>query len=230
MRVTAGVLTWNPVSNSRMELLAETVASLAAADRVVVFDNGSMDEWSLDWETITLPRLAGFPHGNTCGYGMNKMSKALDGDIVVLSNDDIAWKPDAVETLREVWAEATDDVTIISGLVEPTFALPGQRPWNEPISALTIADHRLLSRRSVPGGAWTYRNKHQDRIFPVSTFHGTDDVPACHRLVSDGFKVACLDLADHAGVGASTWGNASHDRYVVVPVDRVRAEFGLEAT
>lgn len=227
MKVTAGVLTWNPVSNGRLELLAETVASLAAVDQVTVFDNGSTDDWSIPWETTRLPKLPGYPHGNTCGYGMNKMSRLLDGDIVILSNDDIAWKPGAIDTLREVWAEATDDVTIISGLVEPTFALPGKRPWNEPVSAMEIAGRRLLTRRSVPGGAWTYRQKHRDRIFPVSVFHGIDDVPACHRLVNRGFKVACLDLADHAGLGASTWGNASHERFIVTPVEDVRAEYGL---
>lgn len=231
MRVGVGVLTWNPMSTGRMKLLVETVESLEAnqPDLLVVADNGSVDDFDIGRPTVRFPRLPGFPPGNTCGYGMNKLAATLfeaDVDLVVLSNDDIRWKPSAVATLEQIWEEASNQLVVLSGLVEPTFALPGERPWNEPVAADTIAGHKVLFRRSVPGGAWSYRNEDYTQIFPVSTFAGTDDVPACHRLVDAGRLVGCVDVADHAGAGLSTWGNGS-DRFMVEPLEAVRARFGL---
>lgn len=225
MKVAAGVLTYNPLENGRKKLLQETVDSLADCDSVTVFDNGSTDVYDLDAKVVKFPRLKGFPHGNTCGYGMNKIAASLDADILILSNDDVVWKPGAVETLREVWAAADDDLTIISGLVEGTYQLPGQKPWNEPFGTVEVAGHKLLLRRSVPGGAWTLRGAHKDRVFPVSTFPGVDDVPACHQLIKEKKVVACLDLAAHKGT-VSTWGNGS-DQYLIQTVESVREEFAL---
>lgn len=229
MRVVAAVLTWRPLATKRKRLLRATVESLANQCPTIVFDNGSFDEYDLDARIVKLPKLPGFPPGNTCGYGMNKIAASLkdDADVVIMSNDDMVWRPDAVATLEELWAEAPDTLTIISGLVEPTFALADSEPWNQPYGTLEVAGRRLLVRKSVPGGAWTYRTKDHHLIFPVSTFKGVDDVPACHKLHSLGRQVACIELAEHAGVGESTWGNASHDRHMVTPVEEVKAEYGL---
>lgn len=225
MKVAAGILTYNPLANKRKKLLQQTVDSLADADEVVVFDNGSTDVYNIDAEVVQFPRLKGFPHGNTCGYGMNKVAATLKADIVILSNDDIVWKPDAVQTLKEVWAAADDKLTIISGLVEGTYQLPGMEPWNKPYGTVNIAGHNLLLRKSVPGGAWTYRGGHYDRIFPVSTFPGVDDVPACHKLIGSGYPVACMDLAVHEGV-VSTWGNGS-EQYLTHTREQVFEEYAV---
>lgn len=227
MKVAAGVLTWNPVSNGRSSLIGRVRKSLADADTLTVFDNGSSDEHNL--ADHYFPRLPGFPHGNTCGYGMNKIANTLRGeaDIVILSNDDIVWKPGAVHQLKSMWTEAPDSLTILSGLIEATFALPDTEPWNQPFGASDLAGHRTLIRKSVPGGAWTYRTVDHDLIFPVSTFPGVDDVPACHKLLSMGRTVACVDLAEHEGIGESTWGNASHERFIIQPVESVREEYDL---
>lgn len=231
MKITAGVLTWNPIDNDRLALLDKTVASLAGVDRLVVFNNGSTDgftavdhEFPVDVETIDVPTLPGFPPGNTCGYGMNKIAATLDADILILSNDDILWDASAIPTLRAVWKEAPEDIAIISGLLEPTFALPNQEPWNQPHETLEVAGHKLLVRKSVPGGAWTIRGELKPLIFPVSTFPGVDDVPACHELNKLGFKVAALDLVEHGGA-ASTWGNASYERLIHTPLDAVKAKW-----
>lgn len=228
MKTTAAVLTWNPISNHRLELLAATVESLQTADRVVVFNNGSTDGFkAADHypDTVDVPALPGFPPGNTCGYGMNKIAATIQSDLVIMSNDDITWRPDAIPTLKAVWKEAPPNMAVLSGLVEPTFALPDTEPWNQPLDTLEVAGHKLLARKSVPGGAWTY--KKPQLLFPVSTFPGVDDVPACHKLNQAGYVTACMELADHVGVGVSTWGNASHDRFVVAGLDEVKAEYGL---
>lgn len=232
MKISAGILTWNPDSNGRLERLRDCVDSLLDADSVTVFDNGSTDEWDLgdgfqDIPLVRIPRIAGFPHAHTCGYGMNKIAASLDADIIIMSNDDIVWHDGAVETLVKLWREAPDELTIISGLVEPTFALPDTEPWNLPLGTLELAGETLLGRKSVPGGAWTFRGRDKPLIFPVSTFPGVDDVPACHKLTAAGRLVACVDLASHEGIGESTWGNASHQQLVVDPLENVRSTYGV---
>lgn len=227
MKVAAAILTWNPESTGRSTLVGRVRESLAGADILHVFDNGSTDEHDL--ADHYFPRLPGFPPGNTCGYGMNKIANTLrdHADVVIMSNDDIIWKPGAVDQLKSMWAEAPDSLTILSGLVEPTFSLPDQEPWNQPFEAAELAGHPVLVRKSVPGGAWTYRTADHDLIFPVSTFPGVDDVPACHRLVAAGRTVACVDLAENEGIGQSTWGNASHERFIVQPLEDVRTAYGI---
>jgi hypothetical protein len=64
-----------------------------------------------------------------------------------------------------------------------------------------------------------------DEIFPVSTFPGVDDVPACHRLIENGYLVGAVDLATHAGIQSSTWNNGSHQLYVVETVEQMRERF-----
>ena len=237
MKLAVGILGHNQLVNKRAGLFTDCLNSVRAAnpDVLVVADNGSNDGTAERLaelpEFVGFPRIPGFPPGNTCGYGMNKLAFLLEeqADIVVLSNDDIVWKPDAFDVLKEVWSEPVGSLTILSGLLEPTFAIPGKRPWNEPIKTVEHADHKILLRRSVPGGAWSYQSADTHLIFPVSTFPGVDDVPACHKLVENGFAVGCLDLAENAGVDSSTWGNASHSKFVVQPVNQVRDEHGLDS-
>lgn len=230
MKLAAGILCWNHIDNDRTHLFEQSLKSVREAnpDVLIVADNGSTDGTAnligdLP-EGVLFPKIDGFPHGNTCGYGMNKLAGSLlvtEPDIIVLSNDDIVWQPDAFDRLRKVWDEVPDDVTIISGLVEPTFALPNKRPWNDPMGVADVAGEQLLFRRSVPGGAWSFRASDFHLIFPVSVKKGIDDVPACHQLVDSGRGVAAIDLAEHAGIGQSTWGNASHDYYKVEDVEDI---------
>lgn len=229
MKVAAGILTWNPVSHKRFDLLKATVDSLKPqVDRLVIADNGSTDETAdllASDRLVRFPRLAGHPHGNTCGYGMNKLAATLaqtSADILILSNDDIIWDADAAERLKALYTELSDKTIIVSGLVEPEFALPGREPWNA-VRRVDRLGEDVWVRDSVPGGAWTFRRTDVPRIFPVSTFPGIDDVPACERLTLEGFEVAAVELAQHAGIGQSTWGNASHDRYLTADLETLKA-------
>ena len=231
MKVAFGILCHNQKQYGRRSLFKQCLESVQAAqpDHLVVMDNGSTDGTAERVAAlvggVAVERIPGYPHGNTCGYGMNKLARTLaatDADILVMSNDDISWKPDAVVRLRALWAEMSDKAAIVSGLVEPTFALPNQRPWNEVLGVLEAAGETLWVRRSAPGGAWTFRRDMVDEIFPVSTFPGVDDVPACHRLIENGYLVGAVDLATHAGIQSSTWNNGSHQLYVVETVEQMR--------
>lgn len=231
MKVAVGILCHNQKQYGRRTLFKQCLESIQAAgpDHLVIMDNGSTDGTAdriaaLDGG-VAVARIPGYPHGNTCGYGMNKLARTLantDADILVMSNDDIVWEVDAFDRLRKVWNEASDQAAIIAGLVEPTFALPDKTPWNEVLGVLEAAGETLWVRRSVPGGAWTFRRDMVDQIFPVSTFPGVDDVPACHRLLEAGYLLGAVDLATHAGIKSSTWNNGSHDLYVVETLEQMR--------
>jgi hypothetical protein len=232
MKVAAGILCWNLHDNRRVDLFDQTLESLRGqADFLLVADNGSTDDTATTVAStgvgVQFPRLTGFPHGNTCGYGMNKLARTLaqqtDGDVFILSNDDIVWQADAVDRLRRLYDVLSKNVAIVSGLVEPEFALPDREPWNQVLEVKTQAGEDVWYRKSAPGGAWTFRRRHLPLIFPVSTFPGIDDVPACDRLRENDFQVAAVDLAAHAGVGQSTWGNASHDRYMTTDLATLQA-------
>lgn len=236
MKVAAGILCWNQDETGRTELFDACYASVIEArpDVLVVADNGSTD--GSEERLSSLPgyvrfdRLAGSPHGNTCGYGMNKLAATLlttGADIIVMTNDDIVWQPDAFDRLRKVWEEVPEDVVIISGLVEPVFAVPNVEPWNKVYGVADVAGEQLVFRKSVPGGAWTFRAKDFPLIFPVSTFPGVDDVPACHRLIQQQKGVAALDLAENAGRDQSTWGNASYQHLIVQSLDDMKTQWGL---
>jgi hypothetical protein len=66
-----------------------------------------------------------------------------------------------------------------------------------------------LVRETVPGGAWTLRSADWPRIGPIPEKAGWDDVPTCRKVNGKGGRCVSLDLCDHAGEGASTWGNSS---------------------
>lgn len=202
MRIAAGVFTWNPRRNRRVGLLRDVLESLREADRVFLVDNGS-DDGSAD----LIRRMGGYINEGrvtTCGAGMNLTGRILaehgDADLFVLSNDDVVWHDGWAARLRDVWKQIPDDVVIVSGLLQAEY------PWN----TARGVEGPVLIRDTVCGGAWTLRSVDYDRVFPVSTVRGWDDVPKCRELAADGLRVGAVDVADHAGEGSSTWGNQSH--------------------
>jgi glycosyltransferase involved in cell wall biosynthesis len=218
VKVAAAVLTWQQYETGRHDLFKQTVESLAGAvDHLFVVDNGSTDGTA-----EYVKKLGGYSNPGpvtSCGYGMN-LSAAIcqlaGADLVVLSNDDIIWYPDAIDRLTSIWEMMPEDVKIVSGLLQAGY------PWNQ----ATGREGPVLIRDTVPGGAWTYRSVDYPLIFPVPTKPGWDDVPTCRRLTNQRFRVGAVDLAEHGGEASSSWGNASH-RYEIATVAQVKASWGL---
>lgn len=213
--IAVGILTHNMFDNDRQELFRATLRSLIRPDgvKLYILDNGSTDGTptyvrSLGGTVISDPIT-------TCGHGMNAtigLCAASGADLVVFSNDDIAWKPGALEAVERFWAEAPDDVVIAAGLMEDEF------PWNTVRGRLVSGGVTALVRDTAPGGAWTMRARDWPLIGPVPEAPGWDDVPTCDRLRRKGYRVCQIDLAQHLGEGRSTWGNdsARHGK----PLDR----------
>jgi hypothetical protein len=123
-----------------------------------------------------------------------------DFDVVVLSDDDMEWKVGASEVIEAIWNNPSDKLVIVCGLLEPVWH------WNTPRRTQECGGVNVLVRDSCPGAAWTFRWKDEEKIFPVKADFGYD-VDTCRRLVAEGYEVAQVDLAEHAGWGASTHGN-----------------------
>lgn len=207
MKVVAGMLTFNAVTHNRLGLARQTARSLAAeADELIVWDNGSTDGTE-DWVQSIGGHVYDSPDGvTTCGRGMNMLGSACAarGDLVVLTSDDMFWRPGWRQAIEAFWAEANPKVAILCGLLEPDY------PWSSPVGSYTAGGVTGLLRPSVPGSGWTFRSAMWPTIGPVPETYGVDDVPTCQRLVSEGWLLVACDLADHAGEDASTWGNRSY--------------------
>jgi hypothetical protein len=216
VKFVAVVLTHNAQTHNRLEMLSEAATSLSEADEVLIVDNGSSDG-----SDGLVERLGGSCYRpadgvSTCGRGMNICitAAAKRGDIVVFSNDDIIWRPGWRDKLERFWNDCPPEVAIVAGLLEEDYF------WNQPRGVIEVDGVRGLWRETVPGGAWTLRAAEWPQIGPVPEKKGWDDVPTCRRLNANGRKCVALDLADHAGVDSSTWGNGS--KKFEKPLDRVR--------
>jgi len=207
VKIVAGVLTRNAVTTGRLELAKDCVRSLAAeADEVIVWDNGSTDTTSKWVETIGGHLYQPDDNITTSGRGMNMLGSACAarGDIVVLTSDDMFWRPGWRKVLEDFWTGAPDAIKILCGLLEPEY------PWSVPVGKITINGVTGLLRPSVPGSGWTFRSADWPTIGPVPEVAGHDDVPTCRRLVAAGGVLVAVDIADHRGEYLSTWGNVSH--------------------
>ena len=206
MRVGAGVLTRNAITHERQQLTQRAMASLAEADTVVLVDNGS-DDGSADWAATLGAHLHRSADNNTtCGRGMNVLANLLvdDVDVMVLTSDDMSWRPGWRTVVEQFWTHAAENVAILCGLLEPAY------PWSTVTGTYQAGDITGLTRVCVPGSGWTLRSSDWPSIGPVPETPGEDDVPTCARLHAAGRLLVAVDIADHVGEYQSTWGNQSH--------------------
>ena len=98
--------------------------------------------------------------------------------------------------------------------MEPLFA------WNTPRGTEECGGLRLLIRDSTPGAAWSFRASDMPLFCSIVEKRFGYDYQACLALGRLGKRIGQLDLADHAGWGYSTHGNAAVDDINTRPLDR----------
>lgn len=237
MKIAVGILTYNVLSQLRTSLLDETVRSVRAAfpdSAVLIVDNGSNDGSAEhvratydDRETdrvvvVEAGLLVSLGGGTSPGAGDNRLLACLeawDADALVLSDDDMRWRPGAAAAVRDIWKAAPDDLVCVSGLLEPLWH------WNTPRETLklgsnglpywprTCVTRRVLVRDSVPGAAMTFSRAAlaevrvklgREQLFEESFGH---DSAFCCKVRELGLRVAQVDLAEHLGWDSSSHGN-----------------------
>lgn len=231
--IRVGVLTFNALSTLRDELVLRTMASIertfpSAYAEWHVLDNGSTDHsaealahYTKGWH---YHRYRGGGH-TTPGAGRNRLVRAMeprDRDLIVLSDDDMLWRPGAALAVEELWEHAPADLVLASGLLEPVY------PWSEPQGRVTIGDGlQAVQRPTVPAAAWTFPAPNWGLFGPLKeSLHGDgEDVDACKRIASAGGRVVALDLAEHIGEGYSQLGNDQARKLVGKPINK--KEWGL---
>lgn len=227
--VQVWIKTFAPLRHMRMGLLENCIASAVSAfgaENVGIVNNGAHDVEAVAAVAVEhgMQGLLVTHHGESSpGHGAQYALVTARADlsvrrrgtkIMALSDDDMVWKADAADRLREIWAHAPDDLIICSGLLEPDY------PWATVRSAIDCGRQRILIRDNAPGCAWTFRAEHVAMVHDqVETGFGFDH-KACVKLIEKGYTVAQADLAEHAGWGYSTHGNEAIDAPSVRPLDR----------
>ncbi len=243
-KVYVGVLTYNAISSLRWSLLEQTMASIDEAfptATLLVMDNGSQDgseeavkagplgRWIASWCAGTIRTSPGAGRNTLIAKLSHKFSGALvasDNDIIVLSDDDMLWRPGAEAQIRRFWAQSwasnrfgRHKVALLSALLEPEY------PWSPVLgTSSTLIDPlpplHVFWRKSLPAAAWTFRLRNWDQIGPLKETIDDEgeDIEACKRLRAAGYSLAAMDLAEHIGAGYSQLGNDEARALVGRPV------------
>lgn len=170
MRFIVAVMTHNPLSTLRLDLLERTMRSVKEAfpdAERILFDNNSQDgswdlmcgkslSWLEGWSSVRCTDGNGTP-----GAGRNRLLGLVvrDGSEprgIVMSDDDMLWRAGAQRYLDRLWSHQRmpEDLAIVSGLLEPDY------PWNTPRKLISMDDEegplKVLIRDSAPGAGWTF--------------------------------------------------------------------------
>lgn len=198
------------VSTGRRELFDRTVSSLRAPGVSVYLVDNSSDDGSAE----IVASLGGFCSTDgisTCGHGTNLAARVALGahvDLCVLSDDDMEWRDGWAADLCSWWQATPPELVLTGCHLEPEF------PWNPIVGTGSFGGIRGVFRGSTGAASWSFRPTDWPKIGPIpEKRQGWGDVPACDRVIDRGYRIAQLDLADHAGAGQSSWGNRTEELY-----------------
>lgn len=217
MKIVAAILTRNQYEHDRRSLFEQTVESFRAEQiPLYVVDNGSTDgtdrlvqsghDWT-PWLNAGRNTTSGFGTWTCC-----RLLAATDADLCVVSDDDMQWTAGWTAPLIDWWQQAPDSLVLTGGHIEPAF------PWNQISSRVVYGNTIGLLRESTGAASWTWprdrfeRLARAARMLPIDR-QGDWDVPMCRMLTGQGNTIGQVDVADHAGVGRSTWGNRTEPLY-----------------
>lgn len=215
MKIAVACNTFDVFRTGRRDLLMDTLASIPREQchSFTLLTCGSSDQTDM-----LVAELGGIVDngGSKAWYGMQRCIEhalATEPDIVVLSADDIEYHPGWLSRLVSFWQAAPDNVKLASLFIENY-----DYPWATVNEAVEIGGERVLMRESVPGASWSFRARDVHLILPIPELSPGEDLARCRILRQQGYRLAQLDLATHAGERQSAWQNMSWAQHP--PLDR----------
>ena len=217
LTIGVGVLTYNAVATYRVRLLEQTLESLRKGGypvQVLAVDNASTDSTGLylQRENVDVGYTSKYIN-HTSAHGNNivaaRVIASFNPDIVVLSDDDVKWHDGWARRLVDFWADAPENVKLAGGHLEPE-----EYDWSKILGTDDIGGQHCLYRTSTGAATWSFRARDWPYIGPLpDRKQGWGDLPACERVLKQGFRIAQLDLAIHMGEDQSSWGNRSYSMF-----------------
>ncbi len=208
MKIAVGMLSHNPIANMRFDLFEQTKKSLQVAfpdDPMLVFGNGCTDG-SEDFCDVNYISTDG---DHSPGRGCRELGDHLyrtGAELLVMSDDDMIWRPEARETLVQFWLDGSLEfrTAILCAYLEPDFS------WSKPLRTIDVGGVRAIVRESAPSCAWTLNRSKWMIIRNLIEDGFGHDFKVCQEIRASNFEVAQIDLATHAGWGRSTYGNSAN--------------------
>lgn len=218
LTIGVGVLTYNVVKTNRCDLLSQTLSSLKMNAQypieILAVNNGSTDQTGQLLNKLELfPVYTNEDFLTTSAHGNNiaaaRVIASFNPDIVVLSDDDVEWHKGWAKRLARFWSDAPENVKLAGGHLEPE-----EYAWSKILGTDDIGGEHCLYRTSTGAATWSFRARDWPYIGPLpDKKQGWGDLPACERVLKQGFRIAQLDLATHIGEEKSSWGNRSYSMF-----------------
>lgn len=209
MKVAVGLLTYNLFRFDRVAQFWLCYASLYNGQHPFEFfllDNGSDD--GTEQIVRELHGAVSLNDNTTTGFGKNilvDMCLQSNPDLIILSDDDILWNWYWLAKLVKLWPKLPKDVILLGSVFEKFY------DWNKIQDSFIVEDELVLIRESASASSWSFPATAWKTIGPFPDEKQSEsDVPVCQRLVSQGWKVGQVSLAEDIGLDRSTWGNQGH--------------------
>lgn len=177
MRVAVGLVTCE-----RPALLERTLASLGRVDHLQVIDNRPRGTWP----------SKGFAHAAKWAYGTG-------ADVVVLSPDDMEYRPGWLDRLRAFWDMAPPSMALLGSCLLPVF------DHSVPFGGIEAGGVKALLR-PVTIAAWSFRRADYE-LTRIPVQRKLWEKTVCWRVAEAGRLIAEADLAVHLGHTDSTMGH-----------------------
>ena len=217
------IVNWNGVA-LLARCLSALLPQLAAADEVIVVDNGSHDG-SVAWLNTTHPALTCIALPTNLGFsgGNNAALAHCKNPWIFLLNNDAFVEPDAMQSLRDAARDAGGRVGAISatmvfahapdliasnGILLRRDGVALDHGMTEPVSGLS---QELFAVAGASGGAVLLRRAMIDDIglFPDDFFNYLEDVDLAWRALLRGWQTLSCPQAIVLHVYSATSGQGS---------------------
>jgi hypothetical protein len=178
MKVAVGLVTCE-----RPDLLKRTLASLRGGGfELCIVDNSPRGTWP----------SRGFAEAASQAY-------ETGADIIVLSPDDMEYRPGWLDSLRSFWNNAPRAVGLLGHCLLPVF------PYSVPYGGIEIGGVRALLR-PVTIAAWSFRREDYE-LTRIDVAPKLWEKRVCWRVRDAGRLIAEADLAEHIGEQQSSMGH-----------------------